>query len=194
MDQCEHGEGTECATLDACLNCCADLLHFTRKVRQWGRNVFAGRIAFDADADQLWRAEAAHLFLQGNAVMGDWPLAEVPCWDLSGQSRLEAALWNLHQLRDGWVTPKLAVGPSARQGYPGSAAERKAFARRSRRCRLCPPIDAGRPAAKPAVQANARFGAQAVRQVQNGRDDPMPRNGYHAYTPAGVLKRIGVPH
>ena len=53
--------------------------------------------------------------------------AEVPCWDLSGQSRLEAALWNLHQLRDGWVTPKLAVGPSARQGYPGSAAEQKAL-------------------------------------------------------------------
>ena len=35
---------------------------------------------------------------------------------LDGKTLLQAALWDLSQMLEIWVTPRLAVGPSARQG------------------------------------------------------------------------------
>ena len=42
MTQCQNGEGTECATLDAVLCHHAKLCcEFTDRVKQWGREIFA---------------------------------------------------------------------------------------------------------------------------------------------------------
>jgi hypothetical protein len=41
--------------------------------------------------------------------------SEVPCYELAGYTILQAALFDLYRLLKGWVTPKLAVGPAARQ-------------------------------------------------------------------------------
>jgi hypothetical protein len=40
--------------------------------------------------------------------------AQVPCWELPGQSKLENALWHLNYLLEEWVSPRLSASPSAR--------------------------------------------------------------------------------
>ncbi len=117
MGRCQNGEGMECATIDAALRhhavlCC----EFIAGVRQWGREVFAGRVAFDPEVEKAWRTEGSRLYSRALDMHTHGKEAEVPCYTLEGQNVLLPALWELYRLLKGWVTPKLAVGPSARQG------------------------------------------------------------------------------
>lgn len=127
MNRCDNGEGMECANLDDSLRHYAILsCEYREEVRQWGRAVFAGRVAFDPEVERLWQDEGHRLYFRAMEMLGYGAKAEASCYVLDGRAALEAALWNMHQLLVGWVTPSRAVGPSARQGLalaPESAAE-----------------------------------------------------------------------
>lgn len=116
MDRCDCGEGTECATLDAALTryagiCC----EFREAVRQWGRAVFSGRAEFDPSIESFWIKEGFRLYRRAMEMWRSGQKTEVSCFILEGKTLLQAALWDLHRLLSGWVTPRPAVGPSARQ-------------------------------------------------------------------------------
>lgn len=112
---CAHGEGTQCETLDKHLDCCAEIcLEVFAAVVLWAQDVFAGKIAYDPEAERLWRAEVGQIYSQAKRFWQIGRKAEVPCWELAGQSKLETALWNLNFLLQDWVTPKLAIAPSPR--------------------------------------------------------------------------------
>ena len=57
MDQCDNGEGMECANLDGTLRqyavlCC----EFCEQVRLWGRAIFYGLAAFDPEVVEMTTA------------------------------------------------------------------------------------------------------------------------------------------
>jgi hypothetical protein len=115
LQDCAHGEGNQCETLDKHLDCCAEIcFEVHAAVVTWAQNVFAGKIAFDREAENLWRAEVAQIYAQAKRVWQVGRKAQVPCWDLPGQSKLETALWYLNFLLQDWVSPRQSVAPSAR--------------------------------------------------------------------------------
>jgi len=124
LDRCDDGEGMECATLDAALRRYADLCRaFRDAVRHWGRAVFAGRVAYDPEVERAWLDKAVPLFNRATGMLQRGQESEGQCYMLEGRIFLQAALWDLYRLLTGWVTPKLAVGPSARRGsVPNSLA------------------------------------------------------------------------
>jgi hypothetical protein len=152
MNRCDNGEGMECANLDDTLRHYATLCcEFREGVRQWGRAVFAGRVAFDPEVERVWLDEGCRLYSRAVETLayGQKAEAEGPCYLLDGQAVLQAALWDLYQLLEGWVTPKLAVGPSARQGLaltPAAAEEAR------RRIDSLPPLPADWQPADPRQQ------------------------------------------
>jgi hypothetical protein len=140
MDRCDNGEGMVCSTLDATLRHYAALCcEFREHVRGWGRAVFAGRVAFDPSVEQVWHDGCSHLARRAFDVLMLGEKAEVPCGELDGKVALAYALLELYRLLDGWVTPQLAVGPSARRGLnlPPAAAEEV-----RRRLESLPPLPA----------------------------------------------------
>jgi hypothetical protein len=150
MDRCDNGEGMECANVDDTLRHYAALCcEFRESVRQWGRAVFAGRVAFDPKVEQVWLDEGVRLYSRAVEMVAYGQKAEVPCYLLDGQAVLQSALWNLYKLLKGWVSPKLAVGPSARQGLtldPVAAAETR------QRIESLPPLPANWEPADPRQQ------------------------------------------
>lgn len=120
LDECENGEGMQCYSLDATMTFCAErCCEFAVELRKWGRGVFSGKVAFDEVAEQLWKAELLRLYRRGLSLFEQGRQAEDVCFVLEGQSKLAVSLFTLHKLLSPWVTPKLAVGPSPRQGYLG---------------------------------------------------------------------------
>src|SRR5579864_802967 len=122
MDQCDNGEGMECARLDDTLRHYAQLcVEFCEKVREWGRAVFAGKVAFDPEVERTWLDEGVILHARANALWEFGRERANNCFTLEGGAPLGSALRNLERLLLGWVTPKLSVSPSARQGIPASS-------------------------------------------------------------------------
>lgn len=131
LNRCDNGEGLECASLDDELRhyaarCC----DFREGVRDWGRAVFAGRVAFDPAVERVWQEEGSRLYDRAWELSGYGRDAEGSCYCLEGQLALQSALWHLDQLLANWVTPKLAVGPAARQEIPLSPADAEDARRR----------------------------------------------------------------
>jgi hypothetical protein len=89
----------------------------------WAQDVFAGRVPFDPEAENLWRAEVAQIYAHAKRVWKIGRTAEVPCWELPGQTRLENALWHLSYVLQDWVSPRRAAAPSARTKLQLSADE-----------------------------------------------------------------------
>jgi hypothetical protein len=123
LDRCENE--IRCDSIDRHLDyyaerCCT----FTEAVRKWGRDVFAGRVAFDPAAESQWRAGVAELYARAQRVLMIGKEAESECGGFGGKRNLESALWKLSQLMFRWVAPKLSVGPSARQEFAFSAEDR----------------------------------------------------------------------
>ena len=117
MDLCDNGEGMECANIDATLRHYANLCcEFRKGVRQWGRSVFSGQVAFDPEVEKVLQDEGHRLLTRAAEMLAYGQQAEVPCYALGGQAALQSTLLGLYMLLDKWVSPKLAVGPSARQG------------------------------------------------------------------------------
>jgi hypothetical protein len=124
MNRCDNNEGMECATLDAALTRYAELCcKFRDEVRRWGRAVFAGSVQFDPKVEGAWLDEGLRLYKRAMATWANAQTSEGPCYILEGRVVLQAALWDMYRLLTGWVTPRLAVGPSARRAcMPNSAA------------------------------------------------------------------------
>jgi len=127
MDRCDNGEGLACANLDGTLRHYAEVCcEFCQQARQWGRAIFVGQVAFDPEVERIWLDKgillyrrAAELWACGQQKAGD-------CFVLEGGAALGSALWRLERLLAGWVTPKLAAAPLARQGValtPAAAEE-----------------------------------------------------------------------
>ncbi len=116
MNRCDNGEGTECATLDATLKryaeLCSDLCD---EVREWGNAVFAGRVAYDPEVERAWHAEVTRLYNRAFQMWDHRQKSEGLHYNLEGFILLKAALFDLGRLLSPWITPQLAVGPSARQ-------------------------------------------------------------------------------
>ncbi len=128
LDDCAHGEGNQCETLDKHLDCCADIgIEVIVAVTTWAQDVFAGRVAFDPEAESLWRAGVQRVYAQTKRIWQIGRKAQIPCWDLPGQSKLEAVLWHMNYLLQDWVTPKLSVGPSSRTTLNLSAEQSAAI-------------------------------------------------------------------
>lgn len=143
MDQCDNGEGMQCANLDDTLRRYATLCReFHERVRQWGRAVFAGRVAFDPAVENLWKTEGWRLYVRARELLSAGYKAETegPCYSLDGKHALELALWRLHEFLSEWVTPKLAVGPSARRGLPLEPADAEKV---RQQVESLPPLPAG---------------------------------------------------
>ena len=124
MDRCDNSEGMECANVDD------TLLHYARlcrqfhgQVRQWGRAVFAGLAEFDPEVERVLLEQGKRLLQNAMETLAHAKEVEDDCYILDGKCKLEAALLGLHQQLCGWVTPKLAIGPSARQRLDASATE-----------------------------------------------------------------------
>ena len=115
FEDCAHGEGNQCETLDKHLDCCATIcFEVATALTKWARDVFSGEVLFDPEAENLWRTEVTQIYSQATRVWQMGRKAEVPCYELPGQSKLEAALWQLNWMLEKWVSPKQSVGPSAR--------------------------------------------------------------------------------
>jgi hypothetical protein len=122
---CEEGEALYCYNLDNTLKCAADnYFKFANEIRKWAADVFFGRVAFDPASEQLWKAELVNFYGRANRLLsnGSAAIDEHGCDTLDGSTKLKIALWNMAQLLNPWITPSLAVGPSARQPYTTDAA------------------------------------------------------------------------
>lgn len=116
MDSCDNCEGMYCSNLDNSLRLYAKLCcEFREEIRSWGRAVFTGQVAFDAAVEDIWLREGSRLRSRATEMLGYGQKSQNGCYALEGQPALQSALWDLSQLLDGWVTPTLAAGPSARQ-------------------------------------------------------------------------------
>jgi hypothetical protein len=142
MERCDTEEGTECAKLDAILRRYAELCReFGDHVRGWGDAVFTGRVDFDPEVERLWREEGSRLRARAMEAWQCGQAAEGTYFILEGLDSLRAAIDELGRLLQGWVTPKLAVGPAAKRWrYPDQAATEE----ERRRVASLPPRPANR--------------------------------------------------
>jgi len=117
--QCDNGEGMDCADLDNTLRHYATLCsEFRDGVRLWGREVFSGRVAFDPEVERVFLEEGNKLYFRSMEMLAYGQKEETGTVVLDGRVALQSALFLLNQLLAGWVTPRLAVGPSARVRLP----------------------------------------------------------------------------
>lgn len=130
LDDYAHGEGNQCETIDKRLDSCAEIcLEAHQSVATWAQDVFAGRVVFDPQAEQLWKTRLAHLYTHARGAWQAGRRAEVPCWSLPGQTKLDSALWHLSYLLQNWVTPGPSVAPSPRAAALIDAPTRDAIRR-----------------------------------------------------------------
>ena len=131
LDLCDNGEGTECATIDAVFrHYAATCCNYVEEVKRWCQEVFAGRVALDPDVDRLLRSEGSGLYLRALEVAAYGRKAEETCYACDEHGMLNSALWSLYRILYPWVTPRLAVGPSARLGLPLSGDQAEEARRR----------------------------------------------------------------
>jgi len=150
MDQCDNGEGMECANLDGTLRHFAGLCHeFYERVRQWGQAIFYGKAAFDPEVEKLWLNEGTELFRRASDLWAYGKENQGECFVLQNGAALGSALWQLERLLTGWVPPKLAVAPLARQGAALTLAGREEV---QKRVDALPPLPASWQPADPRRQ------------------------------------------
>ena len=126
MNQCDNGEGMDCANLDGTLQHYAVLcFEFRRHVREWANAIFTGKTAFDLAVERIWLDEGVRLFRRASNL---WTLGQEiqgECFEFEGGAVLGTALWRLERLLDRWVTPRPAIGPLTRQGVILSSADKE---------------------------------------------------------------------
>lgn len=126
MDQCDNGEGMECANLDGTLRHYAALCcEFCERVRQWGRAIFYGQAAFDPEVEKLWLDEGIELYRRASGLWAYGQEMKGECFVLQNGAALGAALWRLERLLSAWVTPKPAIAPLARHGVALTGAAKE---------------------------------------------------------------------
>ena len=131
MDQCDNGEGMECANLDGTLRqyavlCC----EFCERVRQWGRAIFYGQASFDPEVEKLWLDEGIELYRRASDLWAYGQEMQGECFVLQNGAALGSALWRLERLLSAWVTPKPAIAPLARHGVALTPATKEEVQKR----------------------------------------------------------------
>ena len=131
MDQCDNGEGMECANLDGTLRhyavlCC----EFYEQVRQWGRAIFYGQAAFDPEVETLWLDGGIELYRRASDLWAHGQEMQGECFVLQNGAALGSALWRLERLLSNWVTPKPAIAPLARHGVALTPAAKEEVQKR----------------------------------------------------------------
>jgi hypothetical protein len=123
MNQCDNGEGMECANLDDTLRHYAELCcEFHERVRQWGQAIFYGQAAFDPQVEKLWLDEGTELSRRAHELWTHGEEVKGNCFVLESGAQLGSALWQLQRLLSGWVSPKPAIAPLARHGIARTPA------------------------------------------------------------------------
>ena len=103
-------------TLDDTLRHYAELCHEYRDgLRRWGRAVFAGRVEFKSEIEQVWLGDGRRIYSRAKAGHASGLNSAGPRAAPENLASLEAAPDDLDRLLSGRVTPELAVGPSARR-------------------------------------------------------------------------------
>ncbi len=154
MERCDNGEGMECSNLDGTLRHYARLCcEFSEQVRQWGRSVFAGQVAFDPAVEQIWLEGAIRLYRRASELWAYGQEKEGVCFVLEGGAALGSALWVLERMVVHWVTPKRAVAPLARQGLSSTQAAKEET---RKRVEALPPLPADWQPADPRQQVRFR--------------------------------------
>lgn len=116
MDQCGHGEGVNCATIETIVTCYANgCCSFMQQFRKWTNDVFAGRVAHNEQAERSWQLELTKLRDRAMQLANYVTQAESMCHSLDEENRLCAVIYDMDWILQNWVSPKLAVGPSARR-------------------------------------------------------------------------------
>lgn len=115
LNECDNGEGMECANFDFLLGHSAECCNvFVETVRRWGREVFAGRVAYDAEVENLFKQRGHNLHAEALGLLDKAHGIEISCFEFDHQPDLQIAVLSLDEFLRGWVTPRLAVSPSAR--------------------------------------------------------------------------------
>jgi hypothetical protein len=128
LTRCDNGEGMSCSTLESTLFHYAQLCwEFHQAIREWGQQVFAGKIAFDPEVEKVWLQEGRALQNRAEHLLSYGEQAEIGCYVLTGKSSLRATLSELDTLLKHWVTPSQAVGPAARKGFAISHEQSEAI-------------------------------------------------------------------
>lgn len=117
-------EGMEYARMDAILRGYAGLCReFCGHVRNWGNDVFSGRLEFDPEVERLWQVGGSDVHRRATWALQCGLVAEEEGNLLEELASPRDAVDDLGRLLERWVTPKLAVGPAARRWrYPDQAA------------------------------------------------------------------------
>jgi hypothetical protein len=137
MRRCDHGEGTECSTLDDSINHYARLCREMREyVSQWARAVFSCQITFDQEVETLLKTEARRLLHRAKQVAACGRQMNGECFELEGLPWLHHYVADFDYLLDNWVSPRPAVAPSSRVQVP--AASRQQGIERLRKLQLLP--------------------------------------------------------
>jgi hypothetical protein len=128
MDRRVNGEGSDCTALDADLRRYTELCReFYDQVQHWEDAVFSGRVVFDPDAERVWQEGGWRLHSQATEILNRGQETKAVCYDLECKRELQDAIEDLYEMLDGWLTPKLSVGPAARRWrYPDQAASDEA--------------------------------------------------------------------
>lgn len=117
MGHCADVEGAGGADPDAATRCQADLcLEFIERVKQWGRDVFRGKIPFEPEVEAVFRGEGDRLLSRALDLIGRGQESGGSSADGASRDRLRGATEELERLLRTWVTPGLSVSPSARGG------------------------------------------------------------------------------
>lgn len=126
MNECDNGEGMDCANLDGSLRHYAGLcFEFCENVRQWGRAVFYGQVAFDSAVEELWLDEGVELYRRASQLWSYGQNQQGECFILDNGAALGSSLWQLERLLRGWVSPKPATSSLARNGVTGTPAAKE---------------------------------------------------------------------
>jgi len=129
--QFDNGEGMDCADLDNTLRHYTTLCsEFRDAVRLWGREVFAGRVAFDLEVERILLDEGNKLYSSSMEMLAYGQKEETGETVLDGRVSLQSALFLLNQLLANWISPRLAVGPSARVGLASDGPQAEEIRRR----------------------------------------------------------------
>ena len=138
--RCDNGEGLECVNLDA------ELLHYTllcqdflASCHDWYRGVFSGRLRCEPAVERVWRESGRRLLDASRAKLRRAEASESDCYVVYGRPRFAEVTGELDCFVSNWVTPRLAVSPSARQKLDLSDAE---LAEVRRRLDAMPPAPA----------------------------------------------------
>src|SRR5438270_5966404 len=99
MDQCDNGEGMECANIEKTLqqyafSCC----NYCQTVRQWMKAVFVGKVAFDPQVEEAFRREGNLLLGRTLDLLEYGKTSESECFELAGLGVLRFVALQLNYL------------------------------------------------------------------------------------------------